>query len=91
MVGTRGVLAILAGVTMSIAVVVIHSGRRETGLWLLTAGFFLASLWSGLSVVWAQTYPNRTTLSAESHLLLGTTAIAGVVYYGMLAREAVDR
>ncbi|WP_227376458.1 hypothetical protein [Haladaptatus halobius] len=50
MLGTRGVLAILAGVTMTVAVVVLRSGRRRTGLWLLTTGFFVASIWSGLNV-----------------------------------------
>lgn len=87
MLGTRGVLAILAGVTMTVAVIFLRSGRRRTGLWLLTAGFFVASIWSALSIAWAQAYPSRTALSDESFLLLGTTAIAGTVYYGMLAKD----
>ncbi|WP_435153290.1 hypothetical protein [Haladaptatus sp. DFWS20] len=85
MVGTRGVLAILAGITMIVALVALRSGRKPLGLWLLTAGFSIATLWSGLSIVW--TRENAGAVSSETHLLLGSTAIAAAVYYGMLARE----
>ncbi len=85
MLGTRGVLAILAGITMTAAIVALRSGRRSAGLWLLTTGFFIASIWSGLSIYWTQN--NDGALSAESHLLLGTTAVAGTIYYWTLAKE----
>ncbi|WP_458206349.1 hypothetical protein [Haladaptatus sp. NG-SE-30] len=90
MVGTRGVLAVMAGGTMIIAIAAMRSGRKQMGLWLLTTAFFIASIWSGLSVVWAREYPNQSAIPAESHLVLGTTAVAGAIYYGMLARESVN-
>ncbi|RBI61171.1 hypothetical protein [Halomicrococcus sp. NG-SE-24] len=88
MLGTRGVLAILAGIAMTFGVVALRTGRKPLGLWLLTAGFGTASLWSGLSIFWARN--NASMLSAESHLMLGTMAGAGTIYYGVLAREAVS-
>ncbi|WP_266076561.1 hypothetical protein [Haladaptatus caseinilyticus] len=86
MVGTRGVLAVMAGITMVAALVALRTGRKPLGLWLLTAGFVIASLWSGLSFVW--TRENAGAVSSDSHLLLGSTAVAGAVYYGMLAKES---
>ena len=86
MIGTRSVLAVMAGGVMITAIVALHSGRKSTGLWLLTAGFFIATIWSGLSIAWTRT--NSGMLSFDSHILLGSTALAGTVYYGMLAREA---
>jgi hypothetical protein len=86
--GTRGVLAILAGTAMTLGVVALRTGRKPLGLWLLTAGFGIASLWSGLSVFWAR--DNASMLPAESHFLLGTMAAAGTIYYGVLSREAMD-
>lgn len=88
MLGTRGVLAILAGTTMIAALVALRSGRKPLGFWLLTAGFVIASLWSALSVLWTQ--ENTGSFSSESHLMLGTTAVAGAIYYGMLAKESTN-
>jgi len=76
----------MAGGVMTIAIVALRSGRKSTGLWLLTAGFFIATIWSGLSIAWTRT--NSGMLSFDSHLLLGSTALAGTIYYGMLARES---
>ncbi|WP_049970849.1 hypothetical protein [Haladaptatus cibarius] len=86
MLGTRGVAAVMAGVTMTVAIIVFRSGRKPLGLWLLSAGFFMASIWSALSIFWTQ--ENTGALSSESHLLLGTTAVAATIYYWMLAKEA---
>ncbi|SIR02955.1 hypothetical protein SAMN05421858_1174 [Haladaptatus litoreus] len=88
MLGTRGVVAIMAGITMTVAIVVFRSGRKPMGLWLLSAGFFMASIWSALSIFWTQ--ENTGALPSESHLLLGTTAVAGTIYYWMLAKEATS-
>ncbi|GAA0201357.1 hypothetical protein GCM10009000_014420 [Halobacterium noricense] len=73
---------------MVVAIAAFRSGRKPLGLWLLTAGFFIASIWSALSVYWTQ--ENTGVLSSESHLMLGTTAVAGTIYYWMLAREAAS-
>lgn len=88
MLGTRGMLAIMAGVTMASAVVALRSDRRPLGLSLLTAGFFLASVWSGLSVYWATDH--SSLLSYDSHLMLGTMAVTATVYYGVLAKESIS-
>ncbi len=85
MLGTRSVLAVMAGVVMVIAIPVFRSGRRSEGLWLLTIGFFLATLWSAFSLAWARSHPGA--LSFQSYFLLATMAVAGTIYYGMLARE----
>lgn len=86
MMDTRSVLAVMAGGVMITAIVVLRAGRKSMGLWLLAVGFFIASIWSGLSIAWTQ---NRSgMLSFESHILLASTAFAGTIYYGMLAREA---
>lgn len=85
MLGTRGVLAVLAGVVMIIAIPVLRSGRRSTGLWLLTIAFSIATLWSALSLAWTRNHSGM--LSFQSYFMLATTAVAGTIYYGMLARE----
>jgi hypothetical protein len=86
--GTRGVLAIMAGFAMTGGIVVHRKGQEQTGLWLLTAGFALASLWSGLSVVWAPDNPSM--LPGDSYLVMGTTGVAGTIYYATLAQESAS-
>lgn len=76
----------MAGLAMTVGVVVHRNGREQFGLWLLTAGFALATFWSGLSVYWAPDNPSM--MPADSYLVLGTTAVAGTIYYATLARES---
>ena len=80
MIKTRGVLAIIAALLMSVAFVVARTERRLLGMWLMTAGFAVASLWSLLSVFWAQDHPSP--LSPKLWLTVVSMAVAATIYYG---------
>ena len=87
MLGTRGILALLAGAVMTGGIVALRTERDSLGLWLLTAGFLIASLWSGLSVYWSMNNPS--VLPTKSHLVLGTTSVTATIYYGVLAKDSI--
>lgn len=80
--GTRGVLAILAGLLMTAALVAARSGERLLGTWIMTLGFGVATLWSVLSVFWAQS--RRSALTPELWLTMASMAAAATVYFGYL-------
>lgn len=83
--GTRGVLAILAGVVMIGGMVAIYAGYRKEGMWTLAGGFGIASLWSIMSMYWAQSNPSAT--SAENYLAMTTMAVTAVIYFWYIARD----
>lgn len=80
--GTRGVLAIMAGLLMSIAIVAARTEKRLLGTWLMMFGFVIATLWSVMSIFWAQSNPSP--LTPELWLSMSTMAAAGAVYFGYL-------
>jgi len=79
---TRGVLAIIAGLLMITAFVAARYEERLLGTWIMMLGFVVASLWSVMSVFWAQSNPSP--LTPEVWLSMATMAIAGTIYFGYL-------
>ena len=79
---TRGVLAIIAGLLMTTAFVAARYEERLLGTWIMMLGFVVASLWSVMSVFWAQSNPSP--LTPEVWLSMATMAIAGTIYFGYL-------
>ena len=79
---TRGVLAIVAGLLMITAFVAARYEERLLGTWIMMLGFVVASLWSVMSVFWAQSNPSP--LTPEVWLSMATMAIAGTIYFGYL-------
>lgn len=80
--GTRGVLAIIAGTLMILAMVVARFERRLLGTWLLTISFAVATLWSIMSIAWAGSNPSP--LTPELWLMVTSMAAAATVYFGYL-------
>lgn len=78
--GTRGVLALIAATLMAAAVIATRRDRGVLGVKLMTAAFAVASLWSLLSVYWAQS--NASLLSSTNWLALTTMAVTATIYYG---------
>lgn len=79
---TRAVLAIMSGLLMSIALVATRAEKRLLGTWLMMLGFVVATLWSGMSVFWAQSNPSP--LTPEVWLSMASMAAAATVYFGYL-------
>lgn len=79
---TRGVLAIIAGLLMTAALVAARTEERLLGTWMMALGFTVATLWSALSVFWAQSNPS--VLSPELWITMASMAAAATVYFGYL-------
>jgi tellurite resistance protein TehA-like permease len=79
---TRGVLAIIAGLLMTAALVAARYEERLLGTWIMMLGFVVASLWSVMSVFWAQSNPSP--LTPEVWITMASMAIAGAIYFGYL-------
>lgn len=79
---TRGVLAIMAGLLMILAMVVARTERRLLGTWIMMLGFVFASLYSILSIFWAQSHPSM--LTPELWMTMASMAGAATVYFGYL-------
>jgi drug/metabolite transporter (DMT)-like permease len=79
---TRGVLAIIAGLLMTAALVAARYEERLLGTWIMMLGFVVASLWSVMSVFWAQSNPSP--LTPEVWITMASMAIAGTIYFGYL-------
>ncbi|WP_137287143.1 hypothetical protein [Halorussus salinisoli] len=80
--GTRGVLAIVAGLLMTAAFVAARAERRLLGTWIMTLGFTVASFWSILSIFWAQSHPSA--LTPKLWLTMASMAATATVYFGYL-------
>lgn len=90
MLQTRGVLAILGVVALTVGTVLHHRGREPPGLALFAVGFGIAGLWAGLGMVQAQegveNFPPETYLSA------GASALALTLYFAIRShRMTFDR
>lgn len=80
--GTRGVLAIIAGTLMLLAMVVARFERRLLGTWILMVAFAVATLWSVMGIVWAGS--NSSPLTPEIWMMVTSMAAAATVYFGYL-------
>jgi amino acid transporter len=79
---TRGVLAIMASLFMLLAMVVARTERRLLGTWIMMLGFVFASLFSILSIFWAQSHPS--VLTPKLWITMASMAAAATVYFGYL-------
>jgi len=86
-VGTRAVLALIAGTLLVVGVTATAAGRDRAGIWAVAVAFLVASLWSLLGVVWAGSNPSAS--SPRTYLVLLATAVTGAVYYGYKAMLGV--
>jgi len=77
---TRGVLAIIAGLLMTIALVAARTEERLLGTWIMTLAFAVASLWSVMSIFWAQSNPSA--LTPELWITMASMAAAATIYFG---------
>lgn len=80
--GTRGVLAIFAGLLMTAGFVAARTENRLLGTWLMMLGFVFATFWSVMSVFWARSNPSM--LSSQVWLSMAAMAASAVVYFGYL-------
>lgn len=85
MITTRVVLAVTAFPVFLGAVVALRRDRRDVALWLLAGGSALATVWAGLSVVWAINYD--ASFPAETYLVLAVTGALTTYYF---VRTALD-
>ncbi|UPV73577.1 hypothetical protein M0R89_13640 [Halorussus limi] len=79
---TRAVLAIIAGLLMTVALVAARRDDRLLGTWIMMIAFAVATLWSVLSIVWAQSNPSA--LSPKLWITMASMAAAATVYFGYM-------
>jgi peptidoglycan/LPS O-acetylase OafA/YrhL len=79
---TRGVLAIIAGLLMVGALLVARSDRRLLATWVMMVGFVTATLYSVMSIFWAQSNPSP--LTPEVWMTMASMAAAMVIYFGYM-------
>jgi hypothetical protein len=79
---TRGVLAIIAGLLMTVALLVARREDRLLGTWIMMLAFAVATLWSVLSIVWAQSNPSP--LTPQLWITMASMAAAATVYFGYM-------
>jgi hypothetical protein len=79
---TRGVLAIIAGLLMTVALVAARTEERLLGTWIMTLAFAVASLWSIMSIFWAQSNPSA--LTPELWITMASMAAAATIYFGYM-------
>lgn len=86
MVTTRLLIAFAAVPVFVGVIVAMRRGREELALWLLALGSALATLWAGLSVLWARNF--ESALPTDVYLALTVTGGLTAYYF---ARTAIDR
>lgn len=84
MVGSRAVIAILTGGVFIAAIVALRRDARQTGAWLLALGSALATVWSLLSMVWAESNPSMAP--PDGYLSLAVMGTVTAIYFGLRAR-----
>lgn len=85
-VSTRGVVALLVVGAMAVALIVARRGEEGLATWLLTGAFALASLWAGLSVVWAYEFGGEGAMTPQTYLSLLAMSVSFTVYFAVRAR-----
>ena len=80
--GTRGVLAIIIGLLITVALAAARLEERLLGTWIMTFAFALATLWSVMSIYWAQSNPSA--LTPKLWITMASMAAAATVYFGYM-------
>lgn len=86
-VGTRTVVAIMAGGIIAAAMIASLLGRDRLGAQLMTVGFGFASLWALLSTYWATEHPS--VFGETTFLMLLTMSVTATIYYGYKAANGL--
>lgn len=86
MVSTRGALAVLGLVVLTLAVVAMKRDREVEAAWLLAMGFGIATIWGVLSVLLAE--QGRTAIPRVAAVSL-TTMAAAITFWALF--KAVNR
>lgn len=79
---TRSMFAIIAGLLMTAALVAARYEKRLLGTWIMTLGFAVASLYSIMSMTWAQSNPS--VLTPKLWITMASMAGAATVYFGQM-------
>ncbi|WP_128478044.1 hypothetical protein [Halorussus pelagicus] len=79
---TRGVLAIIAWLLMTVALVTARRGDRLLGTWIMMLAFAVATLWSVLSMLWSQSNPSA--LTPKLWITMVSMAASATVYFGYM-------
>lgn len=84
---TRGVLAVIVVVLMTLAMVLSRRGSDALAAWLLTVGFAVAAGWAGLGVLWTHQNGAEGAMTPQLYASLVMTALAFGIYFGVRARD----
>jgi hypothetical protein len=80
--GTRGVFAIIAGLLMIASLIAARAERRLLGTWIMMLGFGVASLYSIMSIYWAQSH--ESPLTPKLWITMASMAAAATIYFGYM-------
>lgn len=83
---TRGVLAVIVVVLMTVSMVVSRRGRGTLAAWLLTLGFAVAAGWAGLGILWTHQNGAEGAMTPQLYASLALTGLAFALYFGVRAR-----
>ncbi len=72
----------MAGMIMTGGLIAARMDRRIEAAWIMAGGFAVASLWSIMSIFWAQTH--ASVLTPKLWISVAAMAVAATVYYGFL-------
>lgn len=84
MVTSRTVIAILTAGVFTAALVALRRDAQQAGAWLLALGSASATVWSLLSMVWAESNPSMAP--PDGYLSLAVMGVVTTVYFGLRAR-----
>ncbi len=85
MVSSRGLIAIVTAGVFVAAIIALRRDARQTGAWLLAVGSALATVWSLLSMLWAETHPSMAP--PDGYLSLAVMGAVTTLYFGLRARS----
>ncbi|MFC7080644.1 hypothetical protein [Halorussus caseinilyticus] len=67
---------------MTVALIAARSEERLLGTWIMAFSFAVASLWSIMSIFWAQSNPSA--LTPKLWITMASMAAAATVYFGYM-------
>jgi hypothetical protein len=88
MLDTRNVLAILAGLVMTVGVVFYNRGRNLEASFLLCGGFALAGLWAVMGMVLSNS--QQTQVPGEIYLAMSGSAFVMSMYFYIDGRNTLQ-
>lgn len=83
MVTSRGVLAVMTAGVFLVALVALRREAGQVAAWLLALGSALATVWSLLSMLWAENHASMAP--PDGYLSLAVLAAVTTLYFGLRA------